>query len=117
MSDFNRRGKVHKNGKIIQNHQIVFVSRQTEYRGGPEVTMNQVKSLRSPRRRYSKRKTGMAAKLTSMTEALKMSPITRRVYSARKLGHDVGSWVAEMTLPSGGGGDGDQDGRWRHVGR
>ena len=79
--------------------------------------MNQVKSLLSSRRRCSKRETGMAAKLTSMTEALKMSPITRRVYSARKLGHDVGSWVAEMTLPSGGGGDGDQDGRWRHVGR
>ena len=76
MSDFNRRGKVHKNGKIIQNHQIVFVSRQTEYRGGPEVTMNQVKSMLSPRERCMKRETGMAAKLTSMTEALKMSPTT-----------------------------------------
>ena len=64
-------------GKIIQNHQIVFISRQTEYRGGPEVTMNQVKSLLSPRRRCSKRETGMAVKLTSMTKALKMSPITR----------------------------------------
>jgi hypothetical protein len=40
-----------KMGKIIQNYQIVFIARKTEYRGGPEITMNQVKSLLSPRRR------------------------------------------------------------------
>jgi hypothetical protein len=79
LSNFNRRGKVHKKWEIIQNHQIVFVSRQTEYRGGPKVTMNQVKSLRGPRRGCSKRKTGMAAKLTSVTKALKMPHITRRI--------------------------------------
>jgi hypothetical protein len=48
-------------GKIIQNHQIVFISRKTEYRGGLEITMNQVKSLLSPRRRGSKRETTMSA--------------------------------------------------------
>jgi hypothetical protein len=41
-----------------------------------EIAMNQVKSLLSPRRRCSKRETGVAAKLTCMTKALKMSPIT-----------------------------------------
>jgi hypothetical protein len=65
--------------KIIQNYQIVFVARKTEYMGGPEITMNQVKSLLIPRRRGSKRETSMSAKMTSMTEALKMSPITRRI--------------------------------------
>jgi hypothetical protein len=31
--------------KVVQNHKIVFVSRKTEYKGGPWITMNQVKSL------------------------------------------------------------------------
>jgi hypothetical protein len=35
---------------IIQNYQIVFITRKTEYRRGPEITMNQFKSLLSPRR-------------------------------------------------------------------
>jgi DNA/RNA endonuclease YhcR with UshA esterase domain len=34
-----------KMGKIVQKQQIVFVARQNEYRGGPQVTVNQVKSL------------------------------------------------------------------------
>jgi hypothetical protein len=38
-----------KMGKIIQNHQIVFITRKTEYKGGPKITVNQVKSLLSPR--------------------------------------------------------------------
>jgi hypothetical protein len=33
-----------KMGKIIQNHQIVFITRNTKYRGGLEILMNQVKS-------------------------------------------------------------------------
>jgi hypothetical protein len=63
----------------MQNNQIVFISRETEYRGGPYITMNPVKILLSPRRRGSKRETSMSSKLTSMTEALKMSPATRRI--------------------------------------
>jgi hypothetical protein len=75
VSDFKRRGKVQRKWKIIQNWQIVFISRKTKYRGGPKITMNQFKSLLSPRRRGSKRETSMVAKLTSMTEAFKMSLI------------------------------------------
>jgi hypothetical protein len=74
-----KRKSPEKMGKIIQNYQIVFISGKTEYRRGLEVTMNQVKSLLSPRRRGSKRETSVSAKLTSMTQALKMSPITRRI--------------------------------------
>ena len=32
------------------------------------------------------------------------------------LGHDVGSWMTETTMPSGGGDGGDQNKRWRHAG-
>jgi hypothetical protein len=47
-------GKSRENGKIIQNPQIVFITRETEYKGGPKIIVNQVKSLLSPRRRSSK---------------------------------------------------------------
>jgi hypothetical protein len=50
-----------KMGKIIQNHQIVFITRKTEYRGGPKIIVNQVKSLLSTRRRSSKWETSMSA--------------------------------------------------------
>jgi hypothetical protein len=53
--------KSKENGKIIQNHQIVFITKKTEYKGGPEITMNQVKSSLSPRRRGSNWKTSMPA--------------------------------------------------------
>jgi hypothetical protein len=37
--------------KIIQNHQVVFICKKTEYRGSPEITMNYIKSLLSSRSR------------------------------------------------------------------
>jgi hypothetical protein len=55
-----KRKSPKKMGKIIQNHQVVSVTRKTEYRGGPEITMNQIKSLLSPRR-SSKWETSMSA--------------------------------------------------------
>jgi hypothetical protein len=45
-----KRKSPKKMGIIIQNNQIVLITRKTEYRRGPEITMNQVKSLLSPRR-------------------------------------------------------------------
>jgi hypothetical protein len=56
-----KREGLEKMGKIIQNHQIIFIARKTEYRGGPKITMNQVKSLLSPRGRSSKWETSMSA--------------------------------------------------------
>jgi hypothetical protein len=56
-----KRESSEKIGKIIQNHQIVFITRETEYRGGPKITVNQVKSMLSPRRRSSKWETSMSA--------------------------------------------------------
>jgi hypothetical protein len=35
-----KRKSPNKMGKSIQNHQIVFITRKTEYRGGLEITMN-----------------------------------------------------------------------------
>jgi hypothetical protein len=54
---------------IIQNHQVVFITRKTEYRRYPEITMNKVKSLLSPRSRSSKRKMRMVA-ITDMHDVV-----------------------------------------------
>jgi hypothetical protein len=59
VSDFNRRGKVQRKWEIIQNHQILFIIRKTEYKGGLEITMNQVKNPLSPR--SSERETSLSA--------------------------------------------------------
>jgi hypothetical protein len=56
-----KRESPEKVGKIIQNHQIVFITKKTEYSGGPKITVNQVKSLLSSRRRSGKWETGMSA--------------------------------------------------------
>jgi hypothetical protein len=45
--------------KIINNDQIIFITRHAEYRRCPQVTVNQIKSMRSMRRRRRKRKSNM----------------------------------------------------------
>ena len=44
--------------KIINNDQIIFIARHAEYRRCPQVTVNEIKSMRSMRRR-NKRKSNM----------------------------------------------------------
>ena len=68
--------------------------------------MNKIKGLSSPRRGSGKRKTGVTAKLTGMTEVLRRASSIWYVGVARKLGHDVRSRVPEATVPNGGGGGG-----------
>jgi hypothetical protein len=45
--------------KIINNDQIVFITRHAEYRRCPQVTVNQIKSMRNMRRGRRKRKSNM----------------------------------------------------------
>jgi hypothetical protein len=56
-----KRKRPKKMRKVIQNHQIVLITRKTEYRRGPEITMNQVKSFLSSRRRGGEWETSMPA--------------------------------------------------------
>ena len=45
--------------KIIDHHQTVLIARNTEYRRGPLVTVNKIKSMSCMRRRSIKRKSNM----------------------------------------------------------
>ena len=61
-------------GVVVQNDQVVFVAGEAKDRRRPEVTVDKIKGLNSPRRGSGKRKTGVTTKLTSMTEALRRAP-------------------------------------------
>ena len=91
-------------GVVVQNDQVVFVVGEAKDRRCPEITMDKIKGLNSPRRGSGKRKTGVTVELTSMTEALRRAPSIGYVGVAGKLGHDVK--VPEATVPNGGGGGG-----------
>jgi hypothetical protein len=72
--------------------------------------VDKIKGLNSPGRGSGKRKTRVAAELTSMTEALRRGPSIGYVRVAGKLGHDVRSRVPKATVPNGGGGGGSSKG-------
>jgi len=61
-------------GVVIQNDQVVFVAGEAKDRRCPEITVDKIKGLNSPGRGSGKRKTGVTAELTSMTEALRRAP-------------------------------------------
>jgi hypothetical protein len=58
-------------GVVVQNDQVVFVAGEAKDRRRPEITVDKIKSLNSPRCGSRKRKMRVAAELTSMTEALR----------------------------------------------
>jgi hypothetical protein len=101
-----------KMGVVVQNDQVVFVAGEAKDRRRPEITVDKIKGLNSPGRGSGKRKTGVTAELTSMTEALRRAPGIRYVWVAGKLGHDVRSRVPEATVPNGGGGGGSSKSMW-----
>jgi hypothetical protein len=68
--------------------------------------VDKIKGLNSPGRGGGKGKTGVTAKLTSMTEVRRRAPSIGYVGVAGKLGHDVRSRVPKATVPNGGGGGG-----------
>jgi hypothetical protein len=61
-------------GVVIQNDQVVLVAREAKDRRGLEIIVDKIKALNSPGHGSGKRKTGVMAELTSMTEALRRAP-------------------------------------------
>jgi hypothetical protein len=60
--------------QVILNDEVVFVTREADDRRSPEITMDKIKGLSSPRRGSGKRKTRVTTELTSMTETLRGAP-------------------------------------------
>jgi len=55
---------------IIENNEIVFKAGYTDNRGGPQITMYQIKRFGCSRQGTSKRQANMAPKLTSMADGV-----------------------------------------------
>ena len=60
--------------KIINNDQIILITRKTKYWRGPQVTVNKVKCMCRIRRRRRKREPNMTTELARMAEGLSRSP-------------------------------------------
>jgi hypothetical protein len=88
-----KRENPKKMGVVIQNGHVVFVAREAEDRGSPEITIDKIKGLDSPGRGSGKRKTRVMAELTSMKEVLRGALGIRDVRTVGKLGHHVRSRV------------------------
>jgi hypothetical protein len=63
-----------KMGVVVQNDQVVFVTREAEDRRSLVITMDKIKCLNNLGRGSGKRKTRVTAELTIMTEALRGAP-------------------------------------------
>jgi hypothetical protein len=78
--------------ELIQNDQVVFVTRAAKDRRSPDITINKIKDLSSPGHGSGKWKTRMMAELTSMTEALRGATATTDIH---------GLWSINPSKPPG----------------
>jgi hypothetical protein len=71
--------------ETINDHQIILITRNAEYRRSPHITVAKIKSMRIMRRRRRKRKPNMTTKLACLTEMLSSSPSTRDISTMTNL--------------------------------
>jgi hypothetical protein len=86
--------------EIINDHQIILITRNVEYRRSPQITVDKIKSMRSMRRR--KRKSNMTTKLACLTEVLSSSPSTRDISTTTNLSQNISATMTEAAVPGGG---------------
>jgi hypothetical protein len=87
--------------EIINDHQIILITRNAEYRRSPHITVDKIKNMRSMRRRR-KRKANMTTKLACLTEVLSSSPSTRDISTTTNLSQNISTRMTEAAVPSGG---------------
>jgi hypothetical protein len=87
--------------EIINDHQIILITRNVEYRRSPQITVDKIKSMRSMRRRR-KRKSNMTTKLACLTEVLSSSPSTRDISTTTNLSQNILATMTEAAVPGGG---------------
>jgi hypothetical protein len=88
--------------EIINDHQIILITRNDEYRRSPHITVDKIKSMHSMRRRRRKRKLNMTTKLACLTEVLNSSPSTRDISTMTNLSQNISAGMTEAPVPSGG---------------
>jgi hypothetical protein len=84
VSNFWRSGKVRVLGAIIEDDQVILVTRDTQNRGGPEVTVYEVKGLNGSRK---------GARKGQPDVLIKLAGIVQGIISTRRAGD---SWVTRQ---------------------
>jgi hypothetical protein len=87
--------------EAINDHQIILITRNAEYRRSPHIIVDKIKSMHSMRRRR-KRKLKMTTKLACLTEVLNSSPSTRDISTTTNLIQNIAAGMTEVAVPSGG---------------
>jgi hypothetical protein len=88
--------------EVINDHQIILITRNVEYRRSPHITVDKIKSMRSMRRGRRKRKSNMTTKLACLTEVLSSSPSTRDISTTTNMSQNISTGMTEAAVPSGG---------------
>jgi hypothetical protein len=78
-------------GEIINDHQIILITRNAEYRRSPHITVDE------------KEKEEEEEELACPTEVLSSSPSTRDICTTTNLSQNISARVTESAVPSGGG--------------
>jgi hypothetical protein len=87
--------------EIINDHQIILITRNAEYRRSSHIIVDKIKSMRNMRRRRRKRKPHMTTKLACLTEVLSSSPSTRDISTTTNLSQNITAGMTEVAVPSG----------------
>jgi hypothetical protein len=61
-------------GAVIEDDQVILVTRDTRNRGGPKVTVYEVKGLNDSSRGARKRQPNVSSKLAGMTQGITSAP-------------------------------------------
>jgi hypothetical protein len=88
--------------EVINDNQIILITKNADYRRSPHITVDKIKSMRNLRRRRRKRKPNMRTKLACLTEVLNSSPSTRDISTTTNLSQNIAAGMTETAVPSGG---------------
>jgi hypothetical protein len=84
--------------EIVNDHQIILITRNAEDRRSPQITVDKIKSMR----RRRKRKSNMTTKLACLTEVLSSSSNTRDISTTTNLSQNISGGMTEVAVPGGG---------------
>jgi hypothetical protein len=93
---------------VIEDDQVILVTRDTRNRGGRKVTVYEVKWLKGSNRGAGKGQPDVSTKLASITQGIISAPRAGDSWGTRQLGKDIGVGVAKTTMLDGKGSSGSQ---------
>jgi hypothetical protein len=95
-------------GAIIEDDQVILVTRVTQNRGGTKVTVYEGKGLNGSRRGARKGQLDMSTKLAGVAQGIISTVRAGDIWATQHLGEDIGARVSKAMMPGGRGSSGSQ---------